>query len=87
MKQLKSKKTIIVLSILLIGIIGITIAYFSNAVDIENIFNTKQYSNTVTEEFISLDNWLPGDETPKTIVATNTGEVDQAVRISYTENG
>ena len=34
---------------------------------------------------MSPDNWLPGDTTVKTITATNTGNVDEAVRIFFTE--
>lgn len=37
------------------------------------------------EEFISIDNWLPGTTTDKKIKVTNSGNVDEAVRISYTE--
>ena len=82
---MKEKKNLIIILILLVGVVGITIAYFSNTTSIDNLFSTKKYGSTITEEFISPDSWLPGDETSKSIVATNTGEVDQAVRISYTE--
>ena len=82
---MKEKKNLIIILILLVGVVGITLAYFSNSTSIDNLFSTKKYGSTITEEFISPDGWLPGDETSKSIVATNTGEVDQAVRISYTE--
>jgi len=82
---MKEKKNLIIILILLVGVVGITLAYFSNSTSIDNLFSTKKYGSTITEEFISPDSWLPGDETSKSIVATNTGEVDQAVRISYTE--
>lgn len=75
---MKNRKTII-------GLVGLTIAYFANSQTINNLFSTKEYGITYTEKFVSPDNWLPGDTTPKTITATNSGEVDQAVRISYTE--
>ena len=83
---MKNKKSIIALLIVaIIGIVGLTVAYFSNTDTIENEFNTKEYANTYTEEFVSPDNWLPGDETNKTIVVANTGDVDQAVRIRVSE--
>ena len=84
---MKNKKSIIALLIVvIIGIVGLTLAYFSNSDTIENQFITKEYGSTYTEEFVSPDNWLPGDTTNKTIVVENTGDVDEAVRISYTES-
>ena len=74
------KSVIALLLIAIIGIVGLTIAYFSNSTDVENTFTTKEYGTTYTESFVSPDNWLPGDTTQKTLVATNTGQVDQAVR-------
>ena len=82
----KSKSLIALLLIAIIGVVGLTIAYFSNSDTIENNFITKEYGSTYTEEFVSPDNWLPGDTTNKTVVATNTGQVDQAVRIKVTES-
>ena len=84
---MNNKKTIIALLLIaIIGIVGLTIAYFANSTDVENTFTTKEYGSTYTESFVSPDNWLPGDTTPKTLVATNTGEVDQAVRVLVTES-
>ena len=85
MGKIKNKKTIIILSVLLLVVIGVTIAYFSNSDIFDNIFNTKPYGSTYTEEFVSPDNWLPGDTTEKNVIATNSGSVDQAVRIKISE--
>ena len=86
MNKFNNKKTIIILILLLlVGIVGVTIAYFSNTTSINNLFSTKEYGTTVTEEFVSPDNWLPGTTTDKKINVTNSGKVDEAVRISYTE--
>ena len=83
---MNNKKTIIILILVLtIGIVGLTIAYFSNSTSVDNQFTTQPYGTTVEESFISPSNWLPGDITPKTIKATNSGNVDEAVRISFTE--
>ena len=44
---MNNKKTIITLIlILLIGIIGLTFAYFSNSTTLDNLFSTKEYGNT-----------------------------------------
>ena len=84
---MNNKKTIIILILVLfVGIVGLTLAYFANSTSVDNLFTTQPYGTTVTEEFTSPSNWLPGDEVDKTIVATNTGNVDEAVRISLSEN-
>ena len=84
---MKNKKTIIILILILfVGIVGLTLAYFANNTDVENIFTTKPYSTTVEEVFESPSNWLPGDVTSKTVIATNTGGVDEAVRIRLNES-
>ena len=84
---MNNKKSIIALLLVaIVGIVGLTIAYFSNSTTIDNEFKTKSYGTTYTEEFVSPDNWLPGTTTTKTIVATNSGQVDEAVRISFTES-
>ena len=83
---MNNKKTILILILVLtIGLIGLGIAYFSNSTSFENLFSTNPYGAKVTEQFISPENWLPGTTTEKTIVATNSGNVDQAVRIKITE--
>ena len=84
---MNNKKSVVAfLLVAIIGIIGLTISYFANSVNIDNEFKTKEYGTVVTETFTSPDNWLPGDTTVKTVVAENTGSVDQAVRISLTES-
>ena len=84
---MNNKKTIIALLLIaIIGIVGITIAYFANSTSVDNTFITKEYGTTYEETFVSPDNWLPGDTTQKTLVATNTGEVDQTVRVKVDES-
>ena len=84
---MKEKKTIIILILVLaVGIVGLTIAYFSNSSTVNNVFTTQPYGTTVEETFTSPSNWLPGNEVDKTLVATNTGNVDEAVRISLSES-
>ena len=84
---MNNKKSVIALLLIaIIGIVGLTFAYFANSTDVENTFITKEYGTTYTESFVSPENWLPGDTTQKTLVATNTGQVDQAVRVLVTES-
>ena len=84
---MKNKKTIILLLLIaIVGVVGLTLAYFANTASITNEFNTKQYGTTVDEVFTSPSDWTPGTTTPKTLTVTNSGQVDEAVRVSYTES-
>ena len=78
---MKNKKTLMVLGIIaLIGVVGVTFAYFTTTKTFENMFQTKPYGTTIEETFTSPDNWTPGTTTPKKVEVTNTGEVAVAVR-------
>ena len=86
MQKIKSKKSLVALALVaVLGIVGVTIAYFTSTDTFENVFGTKPYKMEVVETFESPDDWTPGTTTDKTVVATNKGDVDAAVRVSYTE--
>lgn len=81
-----NKKPLIALGImLLVGIIGGTISYFTSSTTIPNTFKTETYKTVTTEEFISPSSWTPGTTTSKTVTVKNEGNVPVAVRVSYTE--
>ena len=83
---MKNKKTLIaIIAVLLVLVVGATIAYFQSSASFENVFNTGTYKVVATEEFVSPDNWKPGEEIPKTIKTTNEGTIPAAVRASITE--
>ena len=83
---MKNKKTVLALILVcVIGLVGGTIAYFSSTDIFENLFNSSVYKMEVYEVFESPVGWLPGDTTPKNVVATNKGNVDAAVRVSFQE--
>lgn len=83
----KSKKPLIALIILLgITVVGSTIAYLTNAFEFSNLFKSKPYGTKSVETFVSPNDWTPGTVTPKTVVTTNKGDIDVAVRVSYTES-
>lgn len=87
MQKIKSKKSLVALVLVaVLGIVGVTFAYFTSTDTFENVFGTKPYSMEVTETFTSPDNWTPGATTSKSVIATNKGDVDAAVRVSYTES-
>lgn len=84
---MKNKKAFLALVLVSVVIfVGATVAYFTDTIEVPNVFKTKEYGTEVTEEFVSPTDWTPGTTTDKTIVATNTGDTDVAVRISYTES-
>lgn len=87
MKQDKSKKAPIIamFAIAIIGILAGTFAYFTTTEEYKNRYKPKPYSTEVVEEFVSPEDWKPGDVTSKTISITNTGGSDMAVRVSYEE--
>lgn len=86
MQKIKSKRSLVALALVaVLGVVGVTIAYFTSTDTFENVFGTKPYSMEVVETFESPDDWTPGTTTDKTVVATNKGDVEAAVRVSFTE--
>ena len=83
---MKNKKSLIGIGLLLlVAAVGVTFAYYTSSDSFVNIFNAGKYKVKVVEEFVSPDNWTPGETVPKTVTAKNEGSVDAAVRISYVE--
>lgn len=87
MKKIKNKKTLFALAAtVLIVVVGVTFAYFQSSSSFTNIFGAGIYKIVSNEVFESPDNWIPGQEIPKTITSTNEGTIPAAVRVSYVEN-
>ena len=87
MEKLQNKKTVIALVLVaILGIVGTTFAYFTSTDTFENVFSTKPYTMEVAETFVSPNDWTPGTTTSKSVIATNKGDIDAAVRVSYTES-
>ena len=83
---MKNKKPIIALGALaVVGLIAGTIAYFTSEATFDNVFTTAVYKTQSTETFTSPDNWVPGQEVPKTVITENQGTIPVAVRVSKTE--
>ena len=86
MKTLKNKKSLVALLLVaILGIVGVTIAYFTSTDTFTNIFRTKPYQIQTIDIFESPSDWTPGNTTDKVVFVNNTGNVTAAVRISYTE--
>jgi len=81
MKEKGKKTPLIAIAILLVvGVIGGTIAYFTNKETFENIFGTAEYNTTINETFKSPKNWVPGTTTTKRVEVINKGNVPVVVR-------
>ena len=85
MKKKNKKSLVALLFVAILGVVGGTFAYFTSTDTFTNTFKTKPYKMEVTETFESPNDWTPGTTTDKTVIATNKGDVDAAVRVSYTE--
>lgn len=81
----QKKKLLIVSAISALTILGGTLAYFTTSTDIVNKFKTALYQHSITEKFEAPSTWTPGTTTSKEITVTNTGNINMAVRASYTE--
>ena len=75
---------VLIAALVLVGI-SLTFAYFTSNTEFENEFHTGYYKVEAVEDFVSPEGWMPGDETNKTLVVTNKGNVPVKVRVSYTE--
>lgn len=84
-KNKQKKRLLLLLGIAVLTVLGSTIAYFTTSTDIANYFKIALYQNEIVEKFVSPDNWTPGTTTDKTITVKNTGSINMAVRVSYTE--
>lgn len=84
---MKNKNMVIALLLVaIVGIVGLTLAYFANSSSFNNQFTTSEYGTSVTQTFTSPTNWLPGDTTSASVIATNNKETEVAVRVTLTES-
>ena len=87
---MKTRKTSIIalVALLVVALVGTTIAYWSQKSTIENPFSTgEQYGSTIVEKFTPKDgeDWLPGVKVPKSVTVSNDGNTDILVRAKLTE--
>ena len=84
-KTKNNRSLVAILVVLLLAFVGTTIAYHTSKGDFMNAFRTIFDQWTVTEEFVSPNDWSQCQRIPKTITATNTGNSSVGVRIKYEE--
>ncbi len=78
----KMKMVLISLSILLLGAIGLTIAYYNSQKDFKNEFHVSAPGVSMYEDFNPADKWVPDEEKGKQAWFTNTGELDMLLRFT-----
>jgi len=79
----KNKKPLIFISLIAFVaiVIGGTLAFYSTSDTYNNEFDAASYIIEAQEQFVSPEDWVPGDTTQKTVVVTNKGTVDVAVKV------
>ena len=86
-KKIKNKKTMIAIIVsLFVVVMGTTYALFFSNTSIANLFSVGNFNVVTTETFTSPASWQPGQEIPKSITATNNGDIQAAFRVKYTES-
>lgn len=65
--------------------IGGAFAYWTQEIVVHNEFKTTKYDTTLRENFISPDNWLPGQEINKDVWITNNGTFPAFAKISLNQ--
>lgn len=68
-------------------VIGGTLAYFNQSMEIENPFDTGKYDSVLVEDFNPSDgdDWEPGATVNKDVEVKNTGDYDLVVRVKFEE--
>lgn len=87
---MKTRKTSIIAlaALLVVALIGGTIAYWNQTSTIDNPFSTgSKYGSTIVEKFTPQDgeDWEPGVTVEKGVTVTNDGDTDILVRAKLTE--
>lgn len=82
----KAKKVkILMLAALIICCVGGVYAYWTQVLIAHNDFMTPTFDTSLEEEFISPENWMPGEETNKDVWIRNKGEVPAFVRVAINQ--
>lgn len=79
------KRTIGVVGLAAVALIGGTFAYFTQTSMIDNPFDTAYYQTEVIEEFTPKKDWKPGEEVNKDLYVKNTGSSSVVVRVKFQE--
>lgn len=85
-KKIKNKKSLIaIIAAVFVVLIGATYALLYTNTSFTNLFTLGNYNVITSETFTSPASWQPGVEIPKSITATNNGNIQAVFRVKYTE--
>lgn len=86
---MKNRKTSIIalVALLVVALVGSTVAYWNQSSSIENPFDTNTYGSTIVEKFSPQDgeDWQPGVKVNKDVTVKNEGTTDILVRAKLDE--
>jgi len=80
----KNKPIVFLVGIMLIGVVGGTLAYYYTRNTLENDFRVADYNVTLEETF-PINEWDEDNELEKEVRIVNKGEASVLLRISYNE--
>lgn len=69
----------------IVVVVGMTLAAYFTDTNLPGLFHTNSYNTSITELFVSPDNWAPSQTIQKRVYATNESNTDVVVRISLDE--
>lgn len=84
----KSRKGLIsIVALLVLALIGSSLAYWNQTASVDNPFDTGKYGSIIKEDFTPDEgtSWQPGVEVDKEVWVENTGDQDLIVRIKLDE--
>ncbi|MDD4849239.1 MAG: BsaA family SipW-dependent biofilm matrix protein [Gemmiger sp.] len=85
--KLQKKSTAALAGLMAVAVIGGSFAYWNQTAEINNPFDTSKYGSTVVENFKPEEgeDWQPGIDVNKDVVAVNEGDTDLIVRARLDE--
>ena len=83
---MKNRNMVIALLLVaIVGVVGLTLAYFTNNASVTNTFETSEFGTGITQTFTSPTNWLPGTTTDASVIATNYKDTEVAVKVTLSD--
>lgn len=82
MQPIKNKHTVLIAAITVICIIGGVFAYWTQELIAHNEFKTAVYDTSISEDFVSPSDWLPGQEINKDVWVRNDSSIPVFVKVT-----
>ena len=79
------KKRNLIIGLGLVALVGGSLAYFNQSMEIKNPLSTQKYGSEVIEHFTPEDDWQPGVTVNKDVTVENTGDYNLIARVTWNE--